>query len=75
MLPHLSPDAIDIVVNGQPRNAPNGATVADLLSDLGLEPDRVAVELNREILGRDRWVRQRLSSGARVEIVQFVGGG
>jgi thiamine biosynthesis protein ThiS len=40
-----------------------------------MKPDRVAVELNREIVPRDRWSRTRLKESDRLEIVHFVGGG
>ncbi|MBK9167425.1 MAG: sulfur carrier protein ThiS [Bryobacterales bacterium] len=64
-----------IQVNGESRTFPAGATVADVLSQLDLAPERVAVELDRAILRRDRWTTERLREGSRLEIVQFVGGG
>ena len=66
---------IDIVVNGQPRAASEGQTILDLLQQLELDPSRVAVELNRRIVRQPNWSETRLSAGAQVEIVQFVGGG
>ncbi len=42
---------------------------------LGMKPDRVAIELNREIVPRDRWPQTPLRDGDRLEIVHFVGGG
>lgn len=49
--------------------------LAALVEQLGMKPDRVAVELNREIVPRDRWANTRLNEGDRLEIVHFVGGG
>lgn len=63
-----------IVLNGESRPLARGASVLDLLAELGLEPDRVAVELNAEILRKREWDRE-IPPGAHLEIVQFVGGG
>jgi sulfur carrier protein len=67
--------AIQIVVNGESRAIPDGQTVLALLHDLQLDPARVAVELDRRILKQPKWSETALSSGAQLEIVQFVGGG
>ena len=64
-----------IVVNGEEREVGEGATVGDLVARLEVAPERVAVELNREVVRRARWAQTRLSEGDRVEIVHFVGGG
>jgi thiamine biosynthesis protein ThiS len=66
---------ITITVNGESRVSNPGATVLDLLHELGLESGRVAIERNLEILPRPRWSETRLVPGDRYEIVQFVGGG
>jgi thiamine biosynthesis protein ThiS len=66
---------IDIVVNGESRTVSAGQTVLGLLRELDLEPARVAVELDRRIIQQPRWGETVLPPGARVEIVQFVGGG
>jgi thiamine biosynthesis protein ThiS len=50
-------------------------TLAALIESLSMKPDRVAVELNREIVPRDRWPETPLQDGDRLEIVHFVGGG
>ena len=68
-------DAIQIVVNGEPRAAKPGATVMDLLRELGLDGGRVAVERNLYIVPRPHWRETELVAGDRFEIVQFVGGG
>jgi len=67
--------AITILVNGENRSTRSGATVADLLRELGLDVGRVAIERNREILPRPQWGETLVASGDRYEIVQFVGGG
>ena len=67
--------AIQIVVNGKSASAPDAQTILGLLHDLGLDPERVAVELDRRIIKRPDWGGMVLDPGARLEIVQFVGGG
>jgi len=70
-----SPSSIRIRLNGEEREAPAGATVASLVRELGLQPDEVAVELDRRIVRRADWDRTELRPGASVEMVHFVGGG
>jgi len=66
---------ISIVVNGENRAAKPGATVIELLRELGLDSGRVAIERNLEILPRPKWTETKVKPGDRYEIVQFVGGG
>lgn len=68
-------DILRIFLNGEPYETGEGATVAALVASLGLEPSRVAVELDRIIVRRADWDATRLAPGARVEVVHFVGGG
>lgn len=62
-------------INGESRVVADGLTLAALIAQLGSKPDRVAVELNLEIVTRDKWQDTVLRNGDRLEIVQFVGGG
>lgn len=64
-----------VQINGEERDLAEGLTLAALLEQLGMQADRVAVELNREIVRREAWGQTRLKSGDRLEVVQFVGGG
>ena len=64
-----------ISVNGETRGTQPGATVIDLLRELGLDGGRVAIERNLEILPRQKWTETQVQPGDRYEIVQFVGGG
>jgi sulfur carrier protein len=66
---------IRILVNGEPYQIAEDAVVADLISELNLPPERVAIELNRAILPRAKWAEKVLSIGDQLEVVQFVGGG
>ena len=67
-----------VIINGEERDfadAPAPFTVAALVEKLGMKPDRVAIELNRDIVPRDRWADTMLRDGDRLEVVHFVGGG
>jgi thiamine biosynthesis protein ThiS len=66
---------MEIVVNGEPRSTPERQTVLGLLREMQLDPARVAVELDRCIVKQPSWSTTVLAPGARLEIVQFVGGG
>ncbi len=66
---------MNLTINGEPRQFSSNLTVAALLAELGLKSDRVAVELNRDLLPRDRWDTTPLNDGDKLEIVHFVGGG
>ena len=68
-------EQIEVVINGESRGVPAGLNVASLLAALGIEGDRVAVELNRAIVAKRDWPGTPVSAGATLEIVQFVGGG
>jgi sulfur carrier protein len=66
---------MQLLVNGEEKSYPELASLAHLIDELGMKGDRVAVELNREIVPRDQWSNTRLHNGDRLEIVHFVGGG
>ncbi|MFO0916706.1 MAG: sulfur carrier protein ThiS [Planctomycetaceae bacterium] len=64
-----------IILNGEPREIVPPQTVGDLLAQLKLQPQRLAVELNEQLLPRGEFGRACLAEGDRVEIVTLVGGG
>jgi thiamine biosynthesis protein ThiS len=66
---------IEVVLNGEPRRVPEGLTVDKLLGYLEMDPSRVAVELNREIVRQPAWAESPVLEGAQIEVVWFVGGG
>lgn len=68
-------ETVEIVVNGERRPAPAGLNLEQLLSFLGVDPARVAVERNRQIVRKPEWNSTTIGSGDQLEIVQFVGGG
>ena len=64
-----------LIINGEDRQFDSALTISDLLERLSMKPDRVAVELNRELVPRQRWATTQLSDDDKLEIVHFVGGG
>ena len=66
---------MQIHVNGERRELKDESQLSDLLQELSLAPERVAVELNHEVVRRNDWPNTILKEGDRVEIVHFVGGG
>ena len=66
---------MNLQVNGETRNVQDGLTLDALVRELELEERPIAVELNREVVPKDRYVATRLSDGDRLEIVSLVGGG
>jgi sulfur carrier protein len=68
-------DLINVQVNGEPRRAPSGQSVAALLAWLEVPSERVAVELNKSIVRKRDWTTTRVEGEACIEIVEFVGGG
>ncbi|HEV2182504.1 MAG TPA: sulfur carrier protein ThiS [Candidatus Acidoferrales bacterium] len=66
---------IQVVINGEPREIPDGLNIAALLAHLGIAAERVAIERNRDILPRANWPVTLVQPGDSYEIVHFVGGG
>ena len=64
-----------VELNGESKELSEGTTLSSLIEQLSLAPERVAVELNRDVVRRADWPATRLADGDRVEIVHFVGGG
>ncbi len=66
---------IQVVINGESREVPEGMNVTALLAHLGITAERVAIERNRDILPRANWQGTLVQPGDSYEIVHFVGGG
>lgn len=64
-----------VTVNGAVRSLPAGATVADLVSALGIGPRGVAVAVNAEVVPRSAWTATTVADGDRIEILRAVQGG
>ncbi|MBS1799173.1 MAG: sulfur carrier protein ThiS [Acidobacteria bacterium] len=70
--------SLTVVLNGQSRTfttLPESPRLENLIHELGLKSDRVAVEVNGEIVPRSSWAEAPVSEGDRLELVHFVGGG
>ncbi|MDO9489351.1 MAG: sulfur carrier protein ThiS, partial [Sphingomonadaceae bacterium] len=68
-------EMISLTVNGEPRRVPAPATVASFVATLGLDPTKVAVERNLEIVPKSTYAAVALTEGDTLEVVHFVGGG
>src|SRR6185503_466469 len=68
-------DPLHISVNGDARSVPAATTVAALIATMGIDPTRVAVERNHDVVPRKTWAEVLLAEGDRLEIVAFIGGG
>jgi sulfur carrier protein len=66
---------MNVIVNGDSTNIRESITVAELLDELQIGRDRVAVEVRLEIVPKGRYATHTLQEGDKIEIVQFVGGG
>ena len=64
-----------IIINGEEQELGSQLTIGELLTELGLAPDRVVIELNREILSVADALPRQLNPADQLEIIQFVGGG
>ena len=66
---------MEIRLNGEAQETEEGTTLAALIESLSLAPERIAVEINGEVVRRADWPSITLKEGDRVEVVHFVGGG
>jgi sulfur carrier protein len=74
-VPEKRAAVIELIVNGEPYEAPCGTTIATLLARLQMQPRLVAVERNRDLVPRGQHAACTLEVGDRLEIVTLVGGG
>lgn len=66
---------MQVRINGQDRDVSQGSTLTRLLEELDTAPQRVAIEVNRELVTRAEYAETTLNEGDTIEIVTFVGGG
>jgi sulfur carrier protein len=66
---------MQIIVNGNPTEVPEGTSMAELIERLELTGQRLAVEVNEELVPRSRFEIHRLAPGDRIEVIHAVGGG
>lgn len=68
-------DRISVQVNGETRSIASARSIADMLREIGIDPRKVAVERNLEVVPRSRFDEVEVRDGDSFEIVHFVGGG
>ena len=68
-------DTLSITINGEQRRVAAGSTIAALVAEIGLDPARVGIERNLEIVPRSTLAEVAVMDGDAFEIVHFVGGG
>ena len=66
---------MQVTINGETRDVPSDLTVEELLREIGTKQERVAVELNLEVVPRAEFGERRVRDGDSLEVVHFVGGG
>lgn len=66
---------MELVINGKTEQLPDGLNATGLIAHLGLQNERLAMEVNREIVPRSSFDSHHFKSGDRVEIVRAIGGG
>ncbi|MDT8718926.1 sulfur carrier protein ThiS [Clostridium sp. 19966] len=64
-----------MIINGEKANYEEGITVSELLTKLKLQSDKVVVEVDREIIAKNKYADKRLTTSSQVELIRFVGGG
>ena len=64
-----------MIINGKKREFPDGTSITKMLKGLNLDVDKVVVEVNQNIIAKDVFADHTLTTGDKIEIIAFVGGG
>lgn len=64
-----------MIINGEEMNLEDGISIVEMLDKLGIDPQKVVVEVDLEIINKTEFSIKKLSSDSKVEIIRFVGGG
>ncbi len=64
-----------VFINGEKRHIPNEVNLSELLKNLSLPSERIAIELNKEVVRKKDWENVRVADADKIEIIHFVGGG
>jgi len=67
--------AVTVTINGETRHLEGQVSLTDLLTGMGLDPAKIAVERNREVVPKSQYGQTKVGEGDELEIVQFIGGG
>ena len=66
---------MQVMINGEMRELSESATIVEMLENLALPAERIAVELNRKVVRKKDWASVKLNAADKIEIIHFVGGG
>ena len=66
---------MNVFLNGEVRDVPNGLNLEQLLRHFSLPSQRVAIELNRSVIRRADWIEVKVCESDKIEVIHFVGGG
>jgi sulfur carrier protein len=66
---------MNVVINGEIKELPKELNLTELLAHFELPSERIAVELNREVVRKKDWATIKVSDGDKLEVIHFVGGG
>jgi thiamine biosynthesis protein ThiS len=66
---------MEVTINGEKRELGDNLTITEMLDNLALPAERIAVELNRQVIRKKDWQNIKLNDADRIEIIHFVGGG
>jgi thiamine biosynthesis protein ThiS len=64
-----------VFINGETREVPNAVNLSELLKNLSLPSERIAIELNKEVVRKRDWENVKVGDADKIEIIHFVGGG
>ncbi|HXH68707.1 MAG TPA: sulfur carrier protein ThiS [Pyrinomonadaceae bacterium] len=64
-----------VSINGETKEIPNEVNLSELLKNLSLPSERVAIELNKEVIRKRDWEHVKVADADKIEIIHFVGGG
>ena len=65
---------MQVMINGEMRELSESATIVEMLENLALPAERIAIELNREVIRKKDWANVKLNDADKIEIIHFVGG-
>jgi thiamine biosynthesis protein ThiS len=74
-MPQTAAETVEVKINGEMKQIPSDINLAELLKHLELPAERLAVELNSEVIRRINWENVKVKNADKIEIVHFVGGG
>jgi len=66
---------VEVIINGKAETLKEGTSLQEIIKQKGVDPERVAVEQNLDIIKRDKWPKIRVNPNDKIEIVQFMVGG